>query len=315
MITFDHHYQFIDWQHSAIPFPPDADEYDEPYEHLGLLKSNIFNVGLTIGLNDYWNITLSQAIGERCMEWGDPLNVSAHHRTECSSSDFDNAVGGYLGDTRINIKYILENQGKGTGDRIFFGGGLIIPSKNTLTRNPYDVEAGDDGHDHYVPHRHFYLSDGTYKLFFESQFFRKRENFPIFWGGSLNMEYPLGKNKYGFTGSSSYGVSLVALSGPLSKIPKKVKLASVGLSLSMQHYNEAKWDETVAPNSESTMITPGISFLVNSSLGSFGISFQMPYIDNLSVNDGGVEQSSSQWQISLSFRKTLDKRIEKLYWK
>jgi len=121
MITLDHTYQFIDWEHSAIPFP-NAENPDEDFEHLGLLKSNIFNVGLTIGINDYWNITFSQIFGERCMEW-EGEEESSHHRTECSSSDFDNAVGGYLGDARINIKYIFKNQGKGIGDRIFFGGG------------------------------------------------------------------------------------------------------------------------------------------------------------------------------------------------
>ncbi len=67
MFTGDYIYQTIDWWHGIIPFPT-SENPDEPYEHYGLLNSNILNLGLTIGLSDYWNISLSQLLVERCME-------------------------------------------------------------------------------------------------------------------------------------------------------------------------------------------------------------------------------------------------------
>ena len=97
MFTGDYIYQSIDWEHSEL--------IDEPFDHFGLLNSNILNIGLTVGLNDYWNVSLSQLFVERCMVWesrdedGD-LESSVHHRTECSSDDFVNSKGGYLGDAR-----------------------------------------------------------------------------------------------------------------------------------------------------------------------------------------------------------------------
>ena len=104
MFTGDYIFQSIDWSHGVIPLPTPEDP-DENYEHMGLLNSSMLNLGLTIGLNDYWNVSLSQLFVERCMEWT-VLESSQHHRTECSSSDFDNSKGGYLGDTRLNFKYL-----------------------------------------------------------------------------------------------------------------------------------------------------------------------------------------------------------------
>ena len=218
MVTADYHFQYIDWWHSAIPFPSEGDP-DEDYPHFGLMKSNIVNLGLTIGLSDYWNISVKQTIGERCMVWeaededGD-LHNSAHHRTECSSTDYVNAKGGYFGDMRINSKYLFKNQGKGPGNRIFLGMGLVIPSKNTLTKNPYYTE-GNGVDEHYLDHRHFYLSDGAYKMFSELQFFKKRSTYPVFVGGSLNFEFPIKENKYGYTPSKLYTLNLCLHSSKL----------------------------------------------------------------------------------------------------
>ena len=105
MFTVDYHSQYIDWWHSPIPFPS-SESPAEPYNHFGLLRSNIVNLGLTIGLDDWWNISLKQTIGERCMEW-ETAELSSHHRTECTSTDYDNAKGGYFGDIRINVKYLF----------------------------------------------------------------------------------------------------------------------------------------------------------------------------------------------------------------
>ena len=85
MLTGDYIYQGIDWSHGIIPLPS-LENPDEDFKHKGLLNSDILNLGLTIGLNDYWNVSLSQLFVERCMDW-QVLDPSQHHRTECSSSD------------------------------------------------------------------------------------------------------------------------------------------------------------------------------------------------------------------------------------
>ena len=52
MFTGDYIYQAIDWEHSPVG--------NEQFDHYGHLNSNIFNLGFTIGLNDYWNVSISQ---------------------------------------------------------------------------------------------------------------------------------------------------------------------------------------------------------------------------------------------------------------
>ena len=42
----------------------------ENFDHNGLFNNHILNLGLTIGLNDYWNITFLPIFLENvCMEW------------------------------------------------------------------------------------------------------------------------------------------------------------------------------------------------------------------------------------------------------
>ena len=301
MFTGDYIYQSIDWEHSPVG--------NEPFDHYGLLNSNILNLGLTIGLSDYWNVSLSQLLVERCMEWH-PDETSNHHRTECSTSDFDNSIGGYLGDTRLNFKYLLENQGKGPGNRIFIGGGFVIPSNNVLTKSPFISSDGD-----YPEHRHFALSDGSHKVFTEFQFFKKRVAMPVFWGTAFSFEYPLETSDYGFYPSKVYDLSIMALSGPIDIKTNFLMISSIGISYSIKHTSEAKWNNIIAPNSKSTIYIPGLSILFGSKIGTFGINLQKPYMDNLSTNDSVVEQDANIWQFSLSYRKLLDTYIDKLYWK
>ncbi len=305
MFTSDYIYQSIDWEHSPIG--------NEDFYHLGLLNSKILNLGLTIGLNDYWNISLSQLLMERCMEW-EAEDDSQHHRTECSSSDFpNNAKGGYLGDTRFNFKYLLANTGKGVGNRIFLGGGLVIPSNNVLTESPFlPIEEDENA---YPEHRHFSLSDGAYKIFTDFQFFKKRMKMPVFWGTTFGIQYPLSESKYGFYPSKVYDLSMMALSGPINIKTNFFEISSIGLNLSIKHTTESKWHDIINPNSKSTTYIPGISLLFKTKIGAFGINIQKPYMDNLATDDSGVEQDAEIWQFSLSYRKILDKLIEKLYWK
>ena len=299
MLTTDFAYNHIDWEHSPIG--------SEPFEHSGILNSKILNLGLTIGLNDYWNVSISQLLIERCMEWH-PNEISSHHRTECSSSDYDNANGGYFGDTKVNFKYLLENQGKGPGNRFFIGAGLIIPSNYALTNNPFITDEN---------HRHFALSEGAHKIAIDFQFFQKRTKAPVFWGATFNFIHPLETSSYGFYPSKVYDLSLMALSGPTKIKTNLFMISSVGFSYIFRHTTDAKWNGDIAPNSKSNTHIPGISIIVGSKKmkGSVGLNFSRAYLDNLNTNDDVLEQDAKVWQFALSYRIILDKYIDKLYWK
>ena len=339
-------YHYIDWWHAPIPDEfidlndNGVQDLGEEFNHPGLFKNKSVNLGFTIGLNDYWNVTLSQLIGERCMEWQGPVDdegqsLTVHHRTECSSSDFfDNenfevpkqiAFGGILGDTRINFRYLLFNQLKGPGSRLFLGLGLDIPSSNVITESPWkktDITTGDDddGVDNpiYTPHRHFYLSDGVYKMNFELQFFKKRIQFPVFWGGTFSFNFPLNDSKYGFRPSKRYELSMIAMSG--STAFQKIKLgnfslSSIGPTLTIGYASRSRWnDEGETPNSKSILYVPGISILISSKNGGgFGINITRGFEQYMNENPSDIKEKTSIYGISISYRKVLDKRIDWLW--
>ena len=344
MLFVDYNKQRFDWWHEQV-----TDAYitgtneAENFEHNGLLNNKTLNLGFTLGLGDYWNMSLSQIISERCMTWEGPKweisddipdgyavgdSKTVHHRSECASTDFigsDNeikAYGGYLGDTRFNFKYLLENTGKGIGKRVFLGTGFVIPSNNVLTESPWkqtiydhDGDASTDEILAYSPHRHFYLSDGAYKMFVEAQYFKKRAKLPVFWGGTFNYEFPLGESEYGFTPSKRYEISLMALSGPIKAIKTNFfELTSIGFNLAVVHSSESEWEgEGKTPNSEATAYIPGISLLFGSKVGTFGINVQKGF-EIYAKNPGSLEEESDISSITISYRRILDHVIDALYW-
>tara|TARA_Y100000590_G_scaffold447375_1_gene582548 strand:- start:557 stop:1348 length:792 start_codon:yes stop_codon:yes gene_type:complete len=263
------------------------------------------------------------------MEWEGPVDsngesLTVHHRSECSSTDFfdgneQKAFGGYLSDTRINFKYLLSNQGKGPGNRIFIGGGLMIPTPYTITESPWlktNHDADPSTDDTYTPHRHFYLSDGAYKMFSEVQFFKKRTKIPVFIGGTFTYIFPLSKSDYGFKPSNRYELSFIALSGPLRNVKTNMfMLSSIGLNFTMAYAGPSEWNGIRTPNSEAILYIPGISLLFGSKAGSFGINIQRGYEDYLQKSPDDIEETNKIYSISLSYRKLLDKYIDKLYWK
>ena len=100
MLTVDNVNQYIDWWHEILP------NSEEDFDHKGTLTSIVFSPGLTIGISNYWNFTINQVVGTRHMTWeGDTTTI--HHRDEGSNSDYINAVGGLLGDTRFVFRYLL----------------------------------------------------------------------------------------------------------------------------------------------------------------------------------------------------------------
>jgi len=338
MVFGDFAYQYFDWWHDKIPGAYDINGNEEDFEHYGLFKNKSMNLGFTIGINDYWNITVSQLISERCMEWegetdtnGNSLTV--HHRTECSSSDFSNdsqqiAFGGILGDTRINARYLLYNQVKGPGTRLFLGLGIDIPSSNVITESPWtkDYLFDHDGNSltdpilTYSPHRHFYLSDGAYKLNLELQFFKKRMRYPVFWGGTLAINLPLNDSEYGFTPSKRYQLSFLAMSSsrPFQKFKiGNLSISSIGMTLNVGYAGRSKWkNEGETPNSKSILYVPGINILFSlKNGGGIGLTLTRGFEKYFNENASDIKEENDIYAVSLSYRLVLDRIIEKLYWK
>ncbi len=301
MVGANFNYQFINWAHDEI------EGSDEGFDHLGTLSAKVFTPNITIGITDWWNITLSQVIGKRTMTWGVENETTKHHRDESSDTDFDNAIGGLLGDSRIMVRFLALNAGKGPGSRLFLGGGIGIPSKNTLTSDPFFLQDDDE----VEPHRHFSMSEGIYKAIFETQFFVKRTLNPVFAGGTFSISYPLADSKYGYTGSRMVDFSLTAYS-------KKIKLinGSIGGNIMVRNTSEGQWNGIPAPNSKSTIVIPGIGGLWNLGFATLSVNVQKPYFiaGAFSGGDGNADEKTDVWQISIGMRKILDYYIQWLYW-
>ena len=293
MVGTSFNYQFIDWAHDKIA--------GEDFEHKGTLSSTVITPTITVGLNDWWNITFIQVIGRRAMTWGvqDP---SLHHRAEASDSKFVNAIGGILGDSRIMLRFLALNAGKGPGLRLFLGGGIGIPSKNILIESPFISD---------YEHRHFSMSEGIYKAIFETQIFVKRMKNPVFAGGTFSIEQPLGESEYGYKGSRLIDFSLTAFS-------KKIKIinGSIGGNIMFRNTSESSWKGIDAPNSKSTIVIPGISGLWSLGFATLSVNLQKPiFIDgSVSGGEGDLKEKTDTWQVSLSMRKILEYTIPWLYW-
>jgi len=288
MFAMDNVNQHIDWWHSALP------GLDEGFEHKGTLTSIIIIPKITVGLTNYWNITFSQSIGNRYMDWtGDATTI--HHRDEGSHISKYNAIGGYLGDTKIIGRYLFVNDGSGKGKRFFLGAGMTFPSKNTLTNDPFFLNSEEQ-----VNHRHFALSEGVYKLALESQLFIKRNSNPVFYGGTLSAEIPLWENKYGFSASKLYDFNLSALTKKVS-----VLKAAVGFRSGLRYTTKAYWNGKYAPNSDSFILTIGSGAIWVLDSGTFGLNIEKPYFlkGAFAIVEGRQKQEVDTWQISLSYRK------------
>lgn len=297
MLGANFNYQFIDWRHDPTP--------DEEFHHLGTLSALVLSPGITVGLTDWWNISFSQILGNRYMTWGADT-TSKHHRDEGSETNFYNAIGGYLGDSRILVRYLLLNAGRGPGARLFFGGGLVIPSDNSLTSSPF-FNPGSIVEEH----RHFSMSEGVYKAIFETQFFIKRMKNPVFIGGTLTIEEPLRESEYGFQASRLIDLSFTAFMRKLKPLN-----GSLSGSLMIRNTDKAYWNGKEAPNSESSLLIPGAGILWNMKFATIMLNLQRPVFlkGSLSGTEAYLNEETVAWQVSLSIRKILDYSIPWLYW-
>jgi hypothetical protein len=292
MFGLDNVNQYIDWWHEALPGS------GEGFDHEGTLTSIILSPTLTIGLSNYWNFTLGQSIGNRIMTWdGDTTTI--HHRDEGTNSNFKNAEGGIMGDTRLMFRYLVFNDGQGAGKRWFLGSGFVIPSKNTLTSDPFFLRDGDVP----IKHRHFSMSEGVYKGVLEMQYFKKQTINPVFMGGTIMAELPINDNSYGYRASQLYDLSLTVFSKLIPVIN-----GSLGGSLIARQTTEAYWNGVAAPNSRATVITIGFGVLWNTKIGGVGLNIQKPFFVSGSFSgiEGEVDQRVDAWQISLSYRRLLN---------
>ena len=137
------------------------------FDHSGTLSSLILSPTVTLGLTNYWNVTISQRIGTRVMTWG-RTEKTIHHRDESTLSNFNNAIGGVRGDLQFLFRYLMYNDGMGSGKRLFFGGGITLPSKNTLTKDPFFLNGEEK-----TEHRHFSMSEGYIRGFLSLSFIKK----------------------------------------------------------------------------------------------------------------------------------------------
>ena len=101
MFSIDNINQYIDWWHEPVP------ESEEDFDHSGTLSSLILSPTVTIGLTNYWNLTISQRLGVRLMSWG-RVEQTIHHRDETTLSNFNNANGGLLGDSQFLFRYLAK---------------------------------------------------------------------------------------------------------------------------------------------------------------------------------------------------------------
>jgi len=227
------------------------------------------------------------------MDWKEP-DVSIHHRTESSSSDFHNANGGILGDSKIMIRYLVKNQGMGSGFRIYTGGGITIPSNNQLTSDPYFLN-----NDEVKEHRHFSLSNGTYNYNFETQVYYKKPTNPTFLGGFINLEKPFMESKYGYLPPTNLNIALSMIYKRFDSID-----SSIGYGFNLLHTGQGYWNDIPAPNTKSTSISPSISYLFGTKFGAIALNIQKPiFIDGaFASNEGDISQGSNVWQFTISLR-------------
>jgi len=199
---------------------------------------------------------------------------------------------------------------------------LLVPSSATLTESPWtksDVMLPNGSEvETYTPHRHFYLSDGAYKMNLELQFFKKRMKYPVFWGGTFAFSFPLNDSKYGFTPSKRYQLSLLAMSSslPFQKIKwGKLSVSSVGLTFTIVHAGRSEWEgQGETPNSKSILYAPGINILLSfKNGGGLGINLTRGFESYFNENPSDIKEETSIYGISISYRTVLNNRIDWLW--
>ena len=259
----------------------------------GLLNTFIILPNLVYGVSEKLNLAFNVSLGIRSMSWHS-IEESIHHRNETSLTNFRNALGSILGDSRIILRYLVNESGSKMGKRFYLGTGLVIPGTSVLTSDPFFLDG-----QLYKSHRHFSLSSGAYKGIIESQLFLKRNINPVFLGGFIIIERPFSKSKYGYLPST---MTTISLSSSFMRYDKL--MSSYDFGLMFAHSSKAEWNDIIEPNSESFAVIPSIGFLFNSKFGAISINLQKPFMiyGAFAINEGDLNQRSNVWQISIALR-------------
>ncbi|HIB33585.1 MAG TPA: hypothetical protein EYO27_01055 [Candidatus Marinimicrobia bacterium] len=279
------HFTYLDWWHDPIG--------KEIFDHSGSLNTFLIRPSILYGISDKWNLMVTSTLGLRMMNWN-VSDASIHHRTETSLSEFDNANGSVLGDSKIILRYLVKNTGMQNGFRIYTGGGLTIPSNSVLTSDPYFLNSNTP-----TKHRHFSLSNGTYNYIFESQVYYKRNINPTFYGGFLIIEKPFTKSEYGYLPPTTTSLSLSAIYKRFDNID-----SSIGYGINILQTSQGYWNGIPAPNTKSTTVSPSITYLFSTKFGAVALNLQKPIFisGTFASNEGDIKQGSSVWQLSISLR-------------
>jgi len=279
------HFTYLDWWHDPIG--------KEIFDHSGSLNTFLIRPSILYGISDKWNLMVTSTLGLRMMNWN-VSDASIHHRTETSLSEFDNANGSVLGDSKIILRYLVKNTGMQNGFRIYTGGGLTIPSNSVLTSDPYFLNSNTP-----TKHRHFSLSNGTYNYIFENQVYYKRNINPTFYGGFLVIEKPFTKSEYGYLPPTTTSLSLSAIYKRFDNID-----SSIGYGINILQTSQGYWNGIPAPNTKSTTVSPSITYLFSTKFGAVALNLQKPIFisGTFASNEGDIKQGSSVWQLSISFR-------------
>ena len=278
-------FQYIDWWHEELP--------ESDGEHEGTLSSIIPELNLNIGLTDNWNLEMAFTGGTRWMDFaGDPNSI--HHRNE--------SVNG-LGDTRITLRHLVLNEAFGPGERMFIGAGLIVPSKNTLTGDPFSL--GKLGSEHI----HFSLSEGVYKTSVELQYF-KRTHSSIFYGSVLRWTTPVTQNEYGFISGSQLDISVMAYLQSKSILKGMPFLTISGLFRTPDY-----WNGENTPNSGASILQIGVGEIwkVGNNVVSFSVRAPIIFSSGVAAEGqgGDIDSDAKAWFGGLSIRRSFD--LEKLW--
>ena len=276
---------FIDWWHEELGA--------ENFDHSGLLNTFIILPNLVYGVSEKLNLAFNVSLGIRSMSWRS-IEKSIHHRNETSLTNFRNALGSILRDSRIILRYLVNESGSEMGKRYYLGTGLVIPGTSVLTSDPFFLDG-----QLYKSHRHFSLSSGAYKGIIESQLFLKRNIYPVFLGGFIIIERPFSESKYGYLPST---MTTISLSSSFMRYDKL--MSSYDFGLMFAHSSKAEWNDIIEPNSESFAVIPSIGFLFNSNFGAISINLQKPFMiyGAFAINEGDLKQQSNVWQISIALR-------------
>ena len=267
--------QFINWGHGPLPD-------DTTGAHDGNLNSNIGDFSLNYGLSENWNIETTMSFGIREMDYFG--RKTDHHRDESKTG---------LGDIGLTLRYISSNISFGPGTRLFFGGGVIIPSNNTVKKNPFKIPIKE--------HTHFDISEGAFKLVGEIQYF-KRDTLPIVKGGILKYSSALTENDYSFM--PGYQLDAVAM---FYWQTKQIFKGIPQFSLIGQKRGVDHWEGDVTPNSGGLLVIGAAGLMWNLDPHHFTFSFRMPIYQKLNMvqEESSIENHADMWGFSLSYRTVL----------